>query len=293
MYSAKRFVVLEGLCAFVGHPTRGIPAGCGFATLHTQAYCLEHVEQLTLNHPMVDSGLYIDDYNAAATGDTEVECASRLVEFAVDLEIVVEDDLDCGLADDKAGLVASSSSLLKRLTRAFGRLKGGDTSIKTLGCSFAAGKTRASFHKQAVWRQRLHKQEKRKGRLATLRKAHRTRAYRIFSQGVHPAACYGSEIYGFSGPELNTLRSTGAAAMASSTTGRSLSALLAIRGDPAAIPAVSPIVAWAKEVWRAANANLPSSKGRHMQLKDLRTYWKSVTVKPPKRWTAVRGLSVQ
>eukprot|EP00974_Lingulodinium_polyedra_P065948 6379259-Lingulodinium_polyedra.AAC.1 len=54
MYAAPRVVQLNGWAKEVGCPTRGIIAGCGLATTHTQAYSLEDLQALAAANPRVD-----------------------------------------------------------------------------------------------------------------------------------------------------------------------------------------------------------------------------------------------
>ena len=47
MYGAVRYLTLDDAATRAGFPSRGVVAGCGLATLHTQAYTIEHLQDLS------------------------------------------------------------------------------------------------------------------------------------------------------------------------------------------------------------------------------------------------------
>ena len=85
--------------------------------------------------------------------------------------------------------------------------------------------------------------------------------------------------------ELEALQSAAAAGLTPSGAGRSRRALFALRGDPSAGPALSPIVRWATEVW---HASLPYSS-RALSIQFLRDSWDMVQPHAITKWGLVRG----
>ena len=66
----------------------------------------------------------------------------------------------------------------------------------------------------------------------------------VASMGVVAATAYGAAVNGVSDSELGKVTRIGAAGMSPGAMGRSLTALLALKGDPAWRAAVGPILQW-------------------------------------------------
>jgi hypothetical protein len=131
------------------------------------------------------------------------------------------------------------------------------------------------------------KVKKRVVRLLILKRAtHPTAAKRIFVSGFLPAACYGSEILGFSNQELLKMRRLASHALQPRGQGRSLTAVLAVHGDPVAKAMLAPIVRWAREVWQVSCGK----KGAGFSLPRLRRCWEIVQRKEATlSWSSIRG----
>ena len=179
--------------------------------------------------------------------------AERLQAAAEDLYAVITDLLECDLAKEKSAVVASNDALAKQLSDKLGCL--GTTPAKataSLGVDLAAGKRRNTHGKNSTRATRFRKGMARKARIATLRKTVGGRiASLVTNSGPIPSTEYGASVNGVSGTELGKLQSIAATGMTPAAQGRSLTALLALKGDPTARAATAPIAQWARMAWKA------------------------------------------
>ncbi len=121
---AKRYLGLGDIAADARFPRRGLAAGDGFATTLVQVYSLEPLELWSLRHPEVPLSLFIDDFLGSTSAPMEHQVVGRLSAAAADLQLVVENDMNCKVTQHKSVLVASNDRLLSRLTKAFGKFTG-------------------------------------------------------------------------------------------------------------------------------------------------------------------------
>ena len=113
---------------------------------------------------------------------------------------------------------------------------------------------------------------RRKGRLHILKKIlGGNRAVLIAASGVLPAAIYGAAVSGMSDHELLQLRRISASAMTPAAKGRSLSALMLLRGDPTWTAAVAPLQQWVRAGWNAAQDK--DLVGRGIDLEFMMEAW--------------------
>ena len=157
------------------------------------------MDGLVLAYADLQLSVYIDDFAFAAEGSEE-EVVHILGPAAQDLERVLEDELKCGLAEDKVALHASSPRLARRLRRLLGKLAGEDKQDGApinLGVPFAPGKKR---HKQGpTKRAKVHKASQL--RLRRLKKVgwhmlKKGRLHSIVLTTVRPATEYGAKVNG-------------------------------------------------------------------------------------------------
>ena len=92
---------------------------------------------------------------------------------------------------------------------------------------------------------------------------------------------------GVSNTELLMLRRTAASVMTPYAAGRSLSAVLAIHGDPTWRPATEASRRWATEVYKAANGG--DGNPNALDLAELRRVWEACSGQRPANWRMARG----
>ena len=204
--------------------------------------------------------IFIDDYVATVNSPSEERAVDDLAAAGEDLLTLVEEELSCKVSIPKAELVASTSSLLRKLRARFGEYCGSsDRSAPHLGIDYSAGAPRSLFTRKSVRRQRLDKAGKRTRRIKRLKFTGKTG--KLFTTGVRPAADFGSQVFGMSEPELKKLQTTFLACVGSSAGGRSRTLSLLLFNDPCWRSAGGPITQWAKEVW-AATSRVPIEWGQ-------------------------------
>ena len=131
---ARRFLGLGDVAVDAQFPQRGLAAGDGFATTLVQVFALPPLEKWQARHPHVPLSLFIDDFLGSTTAPTEHQVVGRLTAAAADLQMEVEHELGCKVAQHKSVLVASGDRLVKNLGLAFGKYAGATaTSGSNLG----------------------------------------------------------------------------------------------------------------------------------------------------------------
>jgi hypothetical protein len=180
----------------------------------------------------------------------------QLIKFfplvVADADRFISSELGCSIALDKVAAVSSSSSVLKRLRAVLGPLAGTPVlSTKNLGVDYSAARPQAP-RTAKVRRDRLKKVVKRIKKLRLLAAAAGTKAGKIFTMGLLPAAAFGSEITGISDRHLDKLRSIAMISRPPFGMAASRSIKLAVHGDPVAYHGAAAILRWAKEAWKAA-----------------------------------------
>ncbi len=138
MYGTRRFVALEGMAKACSYPSRGIAAGCGFATFRVQVLALPSLRGLRARRPEVGITMFIDDLVGQTRHRSKPQIVNRLVEAAADLHNIIEEEWECKLAEHKSAIVASTDGLCKDLQRAFKRHSGsvGESAVN-LGVDFS------------------------------------------------------------------------------------------------------------------------------------------------------------
>ena len=111
---------LGELAVDCGYTRRGISAGCSWATLWVQIYTLDPLMVWQSQSPQVSLTIFIDDLMGGVTAEEENQVVGRLASGAASLYKVIEDDLECAVAEHKSVVLASSERLLQKLKAAFG-----------------------------------------------------------------------------------------------------------------------------------------------------------------------------
>ena len=245
-YRAPRHIALEGKLAAPLHASRGVIAGCGFATTFVKIYCADALEAFCKRHPRIKLDAYIDDFAISASAGSDEEVEELLVKAALDLQGVIIEALKCRLADGKSYVVASSDVLAKSIAGKLGCMGvAAVESTSSLGVDLACGKTRARHAVSGVRKSRFAKGNKQKRRLRNLKRAiGGLKAARVGGAGVITAMEYGAAVHGVSDSELLNLQRVACAGMSPSAGGRSRTALLALSGDPTWRAATAPILQW-------------------------------------------------
>ena len=227
-----------------------VAAGCGLATTMVQVICVRAFDKLKKMNPEVRFDCYIDDITLTSEG-SEAMVLQRLAKAFKDLVHTVEAELSCTIEWSKAAVIASNDTLAQRLRAATGIKKNQEKAVANLGVDFSFGVSRTILGKLITRYRRIAAAKKRKGRLYILKKVlGPKRAALVATTGVVSAATYGATVNGVSDRELLQLRRTAAAAMSPSARGRSLSALLILRGDPCWAAAVAPLTQWIRASWK-------------------------------------------
>eukprot|EP00959_Pyramimonas_sp_CCMP1952_P342443 7174539-Pyramimonas_sp.AAC.1 len=87
----------------VNHPTRGIAAGCGWATFLVQVYSLGPLDCWSKKNPRgTDSQMFIDDLFMGQQHQNQEALVRQLQHSAARLAVIIQDDLECKLALHKA-----------------------------------------------------------------------------------------------------------------------------------------------------------------------------------------------
>ena len=108
---------------------------------------------------------------------------------------------------------------------------------------------------------------------------------RIFLSGARPAFGFGARVNGLNDVELRCSRRLLIAAHPPSSSGTSLTARLALHGDPCGNLSVAPALAWSAEVWRGACGR----PGYYLSLGELGRLWREGRPHEVFRWTRVPG----
>ena len=126
--------------------------------------------------------------------------------------------------------------------------------------------------RDTVKKKRIAKGVARMGRIKALKKAiGAKKAARVAATGAVKSMDYGAAVHGVSDVSLEAIRRVGLAGMAPSAGGRSRTAVLAIRGDPAWQAAVAPISQWVRMAWKAKHDG-----GSEVTLEHMKESWKAV-----------------
>ena len=296
-YAAGRRIMQEGMVADPIFSGRGVVAGCGFATTWVKIYCKGPLDAFQKRHPLVRLDTYVDDFTLSVDAGTDLEARVLVTRAALDLKKVIENELKCKLALDKSVVVASNDKLAQEIADDLGTLGVVPrAATPNLGVDFSVGKKRKSQGAASSKRAgRFQKGVARKKRVKKVRRAvGGKQAGIVAATGLVVATEYGAAVNGIDDAELHSLRKIGASGMSPSAGGRSLTALMILKGDPAWRAATAPISQWVKVAWQDKN---PMHCLKLVTLNDLREAYierKGVkerlwTVEGKRKWKEVRG----
>ena len=282
-------------CRMVGpalSPTRGIVAGCTFATSLVKAYYFtgfSSLQRLWLEARLaVDLDVYLDDITVAARSSSPTELTSTMIEAGCGVVQVVE-QLECSVAPAKTAVAASSRAVAYRLAA---RFLGHEAAVRQhdayglLGCEVRqAGRWK---HRQAPRRTRLRAKRlqaaaDRFRRSGVFRRLCGLRASSLFVAGVRSVADFGAEVTGINNEVVDRL-SIWAARFWARTQRSSRTAWMVLQGDPTLRPATAAARRWAQEIW---NANVDS---RAFSLPHMQEIFTTTAVsRGVTRWNFSRG----
>ena len=283
-YTAGRRIVQAGLASDPIYANRGVVAGCGLATTWVKVYCMEALDAFQKRHPLVRLDTYIDDFTLAVDADTEEEAQVLLVRAALDLKRTVEEQLLCKLALDKSVVVGSTDRLAQKIADQLGSLGVVPrAATANLGVDFSAGKARKTQTSTMSKRAGRFKNGKaRKSRVKKLKRAIGSKqAAVVAANGLVAATEYGASINGVDDAELLDLRKIAASGMSPGAGGRSLTALLLLKGDPTWRAATAPILQWVKVAWQSKHASV---RLKAISFDDLRNGWTATEADRARLW---------
>ena len=110
-----RGLSLNGLAKDTKYPSKGIAAGCGFATYLVQVLALPSLQAFRMRFPLVWLTMFIDDLLVQARHRREAQVVSLLSEAGAGLADIIETDWECRVAAHKSVIVGSSDTLCKSL----------------------------------------------------------------------------------------------------------------------------------------------------------------------------------
>jgi hypothetical protein len=290
MYRGPRVLHYGSHGARVDGITRGIAAGCSFATTLVQVLYARALRRWAARHPKVEAAVYIDDLAVQSVGREET-VARRLGEAVAELGQVVAEELQCRVAPAKTQVIASSRRLRRKLTVSVGRAlrgrAGGAPLAKNLGVLDGAGGARGGLPLRRGEAARLQAARRRAARIRRLRPAiGGKKAVRMTQAVVGGALRYGAELYGWAPGRVREYEQFLVKAVARGTAG-SRTAKLAAMGDDTWRGALAPVMGLANFVWTAAHARRDEEAGA--QLRDYIAQWRVVMRRPPASWRQVRG----
>ncbi len=274
-YAAPRMITFGSAVAKELHAQRGIIAGCSFATTLVKIFYIRRLDEMVKEIPRnVKIDGYIDDLALSAEGPRG-RIAKDIIRAYVIMVRILTEELGCSLAPSKAAVVASDRELGRTVARAIGRGDVYGTSAVNLGTDVTAGARRKHLKKSSKRHARMRNALGRGRRLWAIGKVLGRRALRIFTSGLAPSMCYGSEIWGASDSEIGNIRRLAARAMRPRSRCRSLTMVHLLHQMPTAAWEIATVVQYSRSVWRASTQR-EYSADREMGLTDLRRYWESV-----------------
>ena len=132
-----------------------MPPGCTWACTFVKVYYLGDFDEHVVRHPQVDLEVYVDDFLQSATGTNEA-VTTFLTEATEDISHIAEHQIRARLVPSKAAVVASNTTLARKLQAALGELAGEPVSVtEALGIDFAAARPRRAFAKNSRIRARI------------------------------------------------------------------------------------------------------------------------------------------
>eukprot|EP00959_Pyramimonas_sp_CCMP1952_P121421 2539137-Pyramimonas_sp.AAC.1 len=140
MYCAKNFVQLEGYALESLFPLQGVLAGCPFATFLVQVNSHGPASRFQQDPGGTDLFLSIDEWAFLNQDSHPKNLVTRTVESPAQATQLTREDLQCDVAHDKSGVVASSGNIRHDLARSMGKHMGStEVSAANLGVDTAGG----------------------------------------------------------------------------------------------------------------------------------------------------------
>ncbi len=273
-YAAPRMVSHGSAVAREVFATRGIIAGCAFATSLVKVFYLRRLRQAKAEMPrgaVLDA--YIDDVAIAAEGPRR-KVISTIVEAYAVLKRALTRDLRCTLAPQKAAVVSSDREVGRAVAAAIGRGGASADAAPNLGIDVTGGGARRRLGRASKRRARFRLGMDRGKKLGALAKVVGRKAVKIFTTGIAPSASYGSEVWGVSDAECLQLRRVAAQAMRPRSRIRSLSMVHLLQGMPTAASEIAVAVQYSRAVWGAVTRR-DHALERGMGVSDIRQQWES------------------
>ena len=268
----------------------GLPAGDIFNDVFVKAYAMAAFDRFVHRNPSVRLASYVDDDTINAVGTFD-EVRRAIKAAASDLKQVFADDLKVQLALPKLCSVASSQALAEKVQKDLKELAGTvGRSAVNLGVDYAPAVARCTPFAGRKRRERYSLMQRRHCRIMRLRKAMtagKSRLGRLYMVGIRPAVSFGAPVNGLSDSELLKLRRTLVSPITPCHGGVSLSAKLALMGDPAWKQAVAPVVAWVSAVWIA----ITQPQWARISIVELRSIWLQAEPEDVQTWAKSRGSS--
>ena len=275
MYAAPRLITMAGRIAKELYPRHGIIAGCALATTHVKVYYLRDLDRFVQEiPPHIHLDVHVDDVALSGEGP-ERQLFQDLVAARAKLIRLVERDIRGSIAQSKSTAVASSRWLAERLHSALGLAGAPREAIPNLGIDHVAGGSRVRLANASAKEGRWRAARRRGRRLRRITAALGSRAIRIFSAGVAPAASYGAAVWGMSEIECLRLRRLAGTALRPVSRGRSLNMLHLVHDMPTAASEVAVAVQYGRMVWNAVVAR-ENAAMRRSDLGDISRIWDQV-----------------
>jgi hypothetical protein len=230
--------------------------------------------------------MFIDDLLGESADKQPHRVVGRLAASAAALQVSIDDELGCQVAQHKSALIASSDKLLHDLKRAFGRFAGeAKLSAPNLGVDFFAGRRRAHRKSVTLLRAREGKFLHRCRRLGALRRGGYNMR-ELFITGLQSFSHYGTEVVGMDVKQLQKARANYLSLVGATCKSAKTNLSLAALGDPLWRQALGPALTWSTLVWKATT---------HANYRDVVTVPElgrlagPIMLKLPRTWGEVRG----
>ncbi len=265
---------MQGRVARELYPTRVVVAGCSLAMALTKVFYIRPFDTYVARAPpgvLLDA--YVDDVTLSMTGDGRT-VTIHLTRAHESIAALVRDDLGCELAKEKTAVVATTKELASSISRAIGIKTQTADAQCMLGVDNIAGAQRAKLRRRSKKAARLKAAIQRRRRLAQVRGAAGRKANKVFRTGLLPSAAYDAPVWGIDCDEALRLRRLAATAMAPRARGLSLTATHMWYGHPTADAESSPVVQYARMVWKAVTEQ-KDARDRGTSLADIRGMWES------------------
>ena len=284
-YAGQRLVQHGQAVEKAGYPTFGITAGCGLCSYHVQAYAGEAIRNFMLRHPNIGMNLHYDDLFSSTVAAQKETVENRLMDAMQDLQEVVHAELKANIAQHKAVVIASDTTLQRRIASKLGKY-GGDgleVSAANLGVDYTAGRSMRTTAARNHLRRRFNKNVTKRTRLMRLAKGSRRAARMVYTQGLLPSIGYGAQVWGLPPDILSKLQAWYASFVVGHGKGKSHKKVLLLKGDPTCHLALAPLATLVDLIWASLSGvqGLPTL----IQICD----WWQHTPHPPKRWDGIRG----